>query len=261
MTFSLAETAGTYLKTQIEAHIRNQPRSLQTTIGPSEIGIPCTHCLGARLAGWPKLEPQIAWMPFIGTAMHAYYEQLFQALTPNVKGAKYFTEEHVTVGEIAGTPITGSTDLYITDIGDGSGMTVDWKIVGKTTLNKATRQGPSTQYITQAMLYAAGWNRAGWKTSHVCIYFQPRNSQTLDDGHIWVADFDPSIAENALTRVNQLANILQKIATDSGTKTRDAYITALPRDPNCWDCRKYADWGKNQLQVNKNPNFNQLINQ
>ena len=251
-----AEKTALYLKTQIETHIRNAPRSLQKTIGPSEIGQPCTHCLAARLAGWEKLEPRTAWLPFIGTAVHAYYEQLFHTLTPNTPGAKYYTEEHVTVGTISDTPITGSTDLYITDIGDGTGMTVDWKIVGKTTLDKAVRQGPSAQYVTQAMLYAKGWNRAGWKTGHVCIYFQPRNSQSLDDGHIWVADYDPRIATEALTRANTIATILKNI-TD--THTRNAYIQNLPRQPGCWDCRKYHDWkGAN---ITGTPDFNRLINQ
>ena len=44
----------------IVAHqILHQPRSLQTRIGPSEIGNPCDHCLAARLAGWEKQEDGI----------------------------------------------------------------------------------------------------------------------------------------------------------------------------------------------------------
>ena len=60
----------------IEAHIANQPRSLQKEIGPSELGTDCLHCLAARLAGWEKRQ-SAAWLPFIGTCVHERFEHLF----------------------------------------------------------------------------------------------------------------------------------------------------------------------------------------
>ncbi|NUP75335.1 MAG: hypothetical protein HOQ07_11915, partial [Sinomonas sp.] len=64
------------LRGLIEHGILNQPRSLQRTIGPSEIGNPCDHCLAAKLAGWDETENDVPWLPFVGTAVHAALEEL-----------------------------------------------------------------------------------------------------------------------------------------------------------------------------------------
>lgn len=245
---SSADMAGSDITRIIEDSIRNAPRSLQKRIGPSEIGSDCEHCLAARLAGWPQTVPSVAWLPFIGTCVHEHYEQFFRewadtqpALHTGCPVA--LTEQTVTVGTLDGTPITGSTDLYLPDqLGHATtGMTVDWKIVGKTTLNqvKHDRQ-PSRRYIVQAMLYAKGWNEAGYPTSHVCVYFQPRNAISLREGYIWTAPYEPGIAQKALDHAQQLLDNLHALETVS-TKLRDQWISSLPRASHCWDCAKYAD--------------------
>lgn len=233
----------------IEDSIRNQPRSLQTRIGPSELGTPCEHCLAAKLAGWEKIERDVAWLPFIGTCVHAYLEDLFEQERAkdieNGDSGLFQAERRVQPGFIRGEPLTGSTDLYLEHLdGVGSpGMTIDWKIVGKSTLDTVKRTGPSEQYKAQAHLYALGWNNAGWPTSHVAIYFMPRNAPNLHDGHIWVSRYDQDAALAALDRANKLAQVLDGLAAIS-TDTRDQYITGLPRDPACWDCNKYSDHPK-----------------
>lgn len=234
----------------IENSIRTQPRSLQKSIGPSELGTPCDHCLAAKLAGWQKIERDVAWLPFIGTCVHAYLEQLFEQERAkdieNGDSGLFQAERRVQPGTIRNQPLTGSTDLYLEHLdGVGSpGMTIDWKIVGKSTLDTVKRTGaPSKQYQAQAHLYAKGWNAAGWPTSHVCVYFMPRNSPNLRDGFIWIDRYDEAQAVEALERANRLATILDSLETFS-VETRDAYISQLPRDPHCWDCNKYADHPK-----------------
>ncbi len=223
----------------ITSSIRDAPRSMQRAIGPSEIGIECDHCLAAKLAGWHPAEPDTPWLPFIGTCVHEHYEHLFE----NVQGC--LVEQKVTVGEILGQPITGSTDLYLVNqLGNArAGMTVDWKIVGDTTLRKVKASGePSYRYLVQAMLYARGWNMKGYLTSHVCIYFQPRNKLSLTrDSYVWIGDYDEQIALDALTRCEQIARNLQALETIS-TKARDEYISRLPRATNCYDCKKYLPY-------------------
>ena len=73
-----AGTSGewTEIRRIIEQHVLNQPRGLQKEIGPSELGTDCLHCLAARLAGWERHQT-VAWLPFIGTCVHARFEQLF----------------------------------------------------------------------------------------------------------------------------------------------------------------------------------------
>lgn len=245
---STQETVMRIVKSLIEDSIRNQPRSLQKQIGPSEIGNPCTHCLAARLAGWEKNESTIGWLAFIGTCVHAYLEDLFTELNKEETDAglpvMFLAEQQVTVGQIRGVNVTGSTDLYMPDqMGTSeAGMTIDWKIVGDSTLNRVKRnEDPGEKYTAQAHLYAKGWAAAGHPTSHVCVYFMPRNKMSLDAGYWWIDEYRPEVADQALERANHLATNLDALATISA-EVRDQWISSLDRDPACWDCKKYPDY-------------------
>lgn len=222
----------------IEHMITNQPRSLQRTIGPSEIGNPCDHCLAARLAGWNKHEVETPWVTVIGTSVHAWMEEHFQQAEAQARTegrSDWLTEARVMVGLIGGKEIWGSTDLI-----DVQGrMTVDWKIVGDSSLAKY-KAGPSQVYRTQAHLYAKGWNDAGTPIDEVSIYFLPRNKQ-MRYGFWWHEPYQPQIAAAALERANRLQISLDAIEQAAGIDVRDKWITNLPRDSGCWDCKRYPD--------------------
>lgn len=223
--------------------IRNQPRSLQKRIGPSEIGTPCDHCLAAKLAGWEENESGIPWASTVGTAIHELLERFFmearhreiQAFEQE-KPYRYFTEESVKVGTIGGQEIWGSTDLLDVQ----AGATVDWKCVAKSSLDRYKRQGPGDQYRVQAHLYAHGWNQAGVKVQRVSIWFLPRTTSNWYGKHIWSERYNPEIAERALGRANDLHNNLAALASIS-TEARDQWITGLPRADGCWSCSRYPD--------------------
>jgi len=223
----------------IEQAILNQPRSLQKRIGPSEIGTPCDHCLAAKLAGWEQTEQGVPWLPTVGTAVHAYLEEAF-IRHENLRGAqhngglRYLTERRVDVGEIDGETITGSTDLFDTV----TGMVIDHKLVGTTTLNKARSKGPSDTYRVQAHLYGRGWVRAGFDVAHVAICFLPRNDVSLNTAVLWTEPYDEQIAIAALARAERLARSLKALAAIS-TEARDEWINNLPRADQCWDCARY----------------------
>lgn len=224
----------------IEHAITHHPRSLQTAIGPSEIGTPCDHCLAAKLAGWQETERGIPWLPTIGTAVHAWIEEAF-ITSENRRGAqhqgglRYLTEARVMVGYIDGRPIWGSTDLLDLLIG----MTIDWKIVGASTLTSA-KGGPKPGYRVQAHLYARGWNLAGYRVDHVAIAYLPRNAVSLDSAIWWHEPYDERIAVAALERATGIARNLKALATISADAV-DAWITALPRDAGCYDCARFPD--------------------
>lgn len=221
----------------IEDAITNQPRSLQTRIGPSEIGTPCDHCLAAKLAGWSKTEDGVPWLPFIGTAVHAALEEIFNThnATHHDGGLEWLPERKVTIGDLLGEPVTGHSDLFHIP----AGTVVDWKIVGKTTLRKA-KTGPSRVYRYQAHSYGQGYANEGLTVAHVAIYFLPRDAVSLDQAIPWTEPFMPALAAEALTRAAALATNVAAMAT-LGDEARDAWISALPRDPECWDCRRYQD--------------------
>ena len=56
----------------IEQAIAHQPRTLQTSIGPSEIGNPCDRRIGYKLAGTQPVNGvgAVNWKAFVGTALH-----------------------------------------------------------------------------------------------------------------------------------------------------------------------------------------------
>lgn len=246
--FTGVEPAGALKEARhtIEHAITYQPRSLQKRIGPSEIGTACDHCLAAKLAGWQQNERGVPWLPYIGTSVHEKLEHVFLqenfALHDSGQPMRYLMEQKTMVGQIGGVDIWGSTDLV--DL--AAGMTVDWKIVGASTLKKA-KSGPSPVYHVQADLYAKGWNDAGIRIDHVAIAFLPRNAVSLDQAIWWTQPHDRSRAQAALDRANRLHNNLTVLESIS-TQARDTWITGLARDPDCFDCARYQDAPPSRLR-------------
>lgn len=226
----------------IEHAITHHPRSLQKSIGPSEIGTPCDHCLAAKLAGWEQTDDGIPWLPTIGTAVHAWIEEQFCRHQVDQLGhlanpdRRWFTEARVMVGHIGGREVWGSTDLL--DL--AATMTVDWKVVGPTTLRTVKVSGPSPVYRVQADLYAKGWNDAGYRVDHVAIAYLPRNAVSLDQAIWWTAPHDRGRAEQALVRANRVAANLAALSA-LGDAAVAAWISSQPRDPGCHDCHRYPD--------------------
>lgn len=199
-----------------------EPRNMQQAMGPSEIGSDCDHCVAAKLAGWEQ-EPEAAWLPWVGTAMHSYLEGVFEKLPD------YLTETRVWV-----TPkIPGTSDLFHVP----SCTVVDWKLVGTATL-KSAKRGPSPQYRTQAHAYGLGFFRAGYDVKRVAIYYLPRNAMSLKYGVFWSEDWNPCIAIEALERLDR---IREKLDSFPSVEARDRYISSLPRADHCWDCNRYSD--------------------
>ena len=55
-----------------------KPRSLQTTIGPSDAGTECSRKLGHKLAGTPKVNTFTdPWPAIVGSAVHAWLDNAF----------------------------------------------------------------------------------------------------------------------------------------------------------------------------------------
>lgn len=228
------------LRHLIESHIANQPRSLQTTIGPSEIGNPCDHCLAAKLAGWQQVD-STNWLAWVGTCVHAGIEDAVighenRLNAVHEAGRRYLVEHVVDCGTVAGRPLIGHVDLVDLALG----MTVDWKVVGPTTLRKARGKGPSTAYRVQAHTYGKGLVDAGLRIDTVAIAFLPRGSMSLKDAVWWHEPLDVDIAEQAIARANRLRAGADALASISA-QVRDKWINALPRDPDCFDCARFPD--------------------
>lgn len=235
----------------IETRMSSQPRDLQREIGPSELGTSCVHCLAAKLAGWPERR-RPAWLPFIGTCVHARFEQWFKDVeelveVPDMDGLalrrRFTPEMRVTVGHLqglhAGYDVQGSIDLYDRK----TGSTIDWKIVGNTTLTKVKAHGPSQQYRVQASLYGIGLENRGEAVRYSRIYFLPKTKTSLADALPWQTQFDPKPGRWALARAQLIVNLMDCIEQAEGIDVRDSWIHSLPAagPDGCFQCRS-AVW-------------------
>jgi hypothetical protein len=195
-----ASTLGLELRGILEAGISRQPRSLQRQIGPSELGCACEACLVLRLANAERV-PEVALLAFYGSAIHAKIAPIFA----DYPGGRFLVEHSVTVGEIAGEPISGTLDLYDT----ATGTLADWKIVGESTLRTARAHGPSAQYIAQVNLYGRGLEREGRTVNTVGVYYLPRHEPNLANALWCPLPYDRTCAEQVLDRAHVLAGALR----------------------------------------------------
>jgi hypothetical protein len=191
----------------IRTAIADQPRSRQTRIGPSELGITCDRRISYKLRGTPEVNTrQAPWLPTVGTAVHAWLEDVFGA--DNVhrlargEAERWLLEQRVSVGNVGEEEITGSCDLYDT----ATGSVIDWKTTGKTRLDAYRRNGPSNQYRVQAHAYGRGWARKGYDVETVAICFLPRNAE-LDSTVWWSEPYDESVAVAALARAEAITMV------------------------------------------------------
>jgi hypothetical protein len=225
----MTEVGVEYLATITEA-IKSHPRSQQIRIGPSEIGHPCARRLGYKLLGQAEHESKPNWKATVGTAIHEWLATVFDQwnLAHAAESAgqeRFLVETKVTVGQMNGTDVDGSCDLY----DRATGTVTDWKTCGPTQLQKYRRAGPGSQYRSQAHLYGRGWQRAGYSVQAVQVVFLPRNGD-LTDAVVWTEPYDENIAIAALARISGIhlaTTILSHKALDQ-LGTADAWCHLCP---------------------------------
>ncbi len=211
----------------ITAHDSNHPRSLQSEVGPSDLGQECDHCLAAKLAGW-KRRPELAWMPYAGVAVHARLAEAFSAYP-----GEWLSEQPTPVGKVDGYEVWGTADLFHLP----TRTVVDFKYVGLTRLRDVAAHGPSEQYRRQVHLYGGGLD-----ADTVAICYLPnslRPGQTLASALVyWEEPYDATLAYQTLKRADELAFIVRHV----GFKELERLISELPRAEGCYDCPRFADW-------------------
>lgn len=214
--------------------IANHPRSLQKTIGPSELGTDSPHELAMKLLQRQPLEPEdTPWLPTQGTAVHAWLEHHLGGHRPDGDD-EWEAEKRVHVGTLHSRTlldpgshewhVTGSIDLWI----PGMRATVDWKNVGSYTLNHAQADGPSQQYLVQQALYGWALEQAGTPPDRQALVYIPRDAKTLGDwwSYEWVYDAAP--AKWAWNRAQLTLDILQAITDRDGMDMTLAWASLLP---------------------------------
>lgn len=217
---TLDHPAAQALLSVIKHRIVSHPRGLQTKIGPSEFGHPCTRWLGYKLAGAPEVNPKSAgWRPTVGVAVHEWLAKTFSIANKRLLDATglgqpvWLVEHRLACGRIEapdGYEVHGSCDLYYLPFE----IAVDWKIVGKTTLDDARKKGPSEQYRVQAHSYGRGWARLGMPIKEVAVFYLPASGE-LSDAVWWSEPYDEGVVTHALKRVAIVQSLVHRLGVSA----------------------------------------------
>lgn len=223
-----------------------RPRSMQTALGPSELGTPCQQQIARKLAGAPRrpvTEP--TWAPFQGTAMHASMEDVLAFWNARLGRQRWLTEDRVTASPLV-PGVDGSHDYpEVAGAGDAfdldSGTVVDWKYVGTTALNKLrdarrlgkpARQQVSQEYRVQAHLYGAGHAAKGRDVRHVRLVLLAR-SWKYDDSDEWTEPYDERIATWAIDRFYGVVDMVHEL----DLANHPEQIVGVPASPSADACK------------------------
>lgn len=214
----------------------NSARSVQTTIGPSELGSLCDRRIAYRLAGVPEAnwwsDP---WPAIVGTSIHAWLEQAV-----NKFQQVHFMDRWLTEITVQPDPmVKGHVDLYDRQLA----MIIDWKSVSPTKLKAWKSDGPPEHYRDQVNLYGRGAMNAGLPVARVCLIAVPR-SGWLRDMQVWVDDYRPERAQKCLDRMYGLANTMISAGEDMAMED----IPAVPSG-ECSFCPYYKG-GSSKADLN-----------
>jgi len=175
---------------------KQNPRSKQLALGPSEIGDPCDRRIGYRLAGVPGCNTDFdPWAAIVGTALHGWLDQAVQAWMGGQSQPVWLTET-----TLVNDFIEGHADLYSKEFA----AVIDWKSAGPDVFKRVKRDGPSPGYRIQTQIYGALFEQAGYPVRKVSLVFLPR-AGWLKDMYVWSANYDREIANNAMARVFRIA--------------------------------------------------------
>jgi hypothetical protein len=195
----------------IEQAILNDPRSLQTALGPSEIGCACDRCLISMLAGQQLDEEYAAWLPALGRAVHEWLELALIQHLVSTGTDRYIVEGRVAVGTVGGQQISGNSDVFDTH----TGTVIDYKITGTTTLRDARKNGAKDTYRRQCHLYGRGWAAAGYDVRSVAVWYLPRNGFTIGSGYLHQETYDERVALDTVARADQFAMWINALGVDA----------------------------------------------
>lgn len=207
-------------------------RSAQVTLGPSEIGSPCDRRIAMSLLGMPAVNPGgdgfAAWL---GTQGHRGMADIYE--WANGRSGRFAVETRLAFNSRYVPKGTG--DLL--DRTFGGGTFIDWKFMGTWSLKKLRQSGPSPTYRTQIHTYAYGAIVRGEKVKKVAIVALPRQGATLDEMYVWTEDYDPSVAEAALARVQRIGEVIGSEGFAAGVEAHAGIAQAFATAQDCSWCR------------------------
>lgn len=200
------------LKGVVYRAARNAPRTLQETLGPSEVGHGCPRRLayslgvrGATRSAHVPADDFDPWPRTVGVAGHDWLARQFEADNEALGRRRWLCEERVTAwDDVEGGE--GTCDLYDYD----TETVIDYKIPGKDSFDAQVADGPVPSYQIQPQIYAKGHRNAGRKVRNVAIWLIPK-SGLLRKSHLWFRPFDEAIAEHAHETVRTTTELVRSL--------------------------------------------------
>jgi hypothetical protein len=178
---------------------QNHPRSLQTRIGPSEIGHPCKRHLAYKLLDWPQVNKGGDPLPsFVGTGAHLMMDQAFTYANEKLGRERYIMNRELTIRP----GLTGHGDCFDTD----TGTVLDWKFPGTEPMRKYRKNILGDTYRVQLHAYGLGWENAGHTVNAVADVFMSRGGNILGKygAHTIREPYSRQIVLDALERLDSV---------------------------------------------------------
>ena len=166
----------------------SRSRSVQTQVGPSEIG-GCRRKVWYRLNAQPETnENQSKLAAIMGTAIHAAIEDAIGHIDP--EGKEYLVETEVAFGDMK-----AHVDLFV----PSTGAVIDWK----TSKVKNLSYFPSTQQRWQVQVYGYLLAKNGYEVKTVNLVAIARDGSEKDV-KVHTEAYDEAIALQAFEWLNQV---------------------------------------------------------
>lgn len=190
------------------AYSNRLDRSIQETLGPSEIGTPCDRRLAMSIMQVPPVNPGgDNWASFVGTCVHTGLADMLTWADANQ--GRWAVETRLEYPNVL-VP-RGTADAY-----DRVAMMVDdHKLMGRWSLDKLRLEGIKPLYLVQLMVYAYGLKLKGEKVKYVALVAWPREQATLKDLTAVVLPYDATVADQAFARVDHIAEVIQQRRQDT----------------------------------------------
>jgi len=167
-------------------HAARAPRSLQSHLGPSELGEPCDRQVAGKMAGLPTTNHVMdPWPSIVGTACHAWAAEAFTADNARHNVLRWVAEQRVTPHP----DHPGTADLY-----DAVELAVvDHKFLAESSMAKIrAASGPPRKYVVQLLLYGQGYRLMGLPVNRVALAAYPRQASSLDGLYVWEREHTPA---------------------------------------------------------------------
>ena len=213
-------------------------RTVQTHLGPSELGVECDRQVAGKMAGLPATNHVVdPWPSIRGKALHSHAEGVFSADNLRRGLLRWVVEQRVTPHP----EHPGTADLY-----DGCEYCVgDHKFLGESSMAKV-RKGWPRHYLVQLLLYGLGYWLMGLPVRRVALIAYPATAASLDG--MFVRDHD--FADENNQPLPEVVALLTEVFADTERRKDQAAqivaghlrltdVPAVPDGDTCFFCPFY----------------------